>query len=232
MTRGASSLLGDLVQCRTLELITVQQRSLQCGNPILNTRISSVCPFVHSLSRSGDPALDSKTGCTGELWLNCVLLILKTIIISLFSYQNKKIKKKKFKKSFFFSGLGWTGELWSNCRFLIWRHEDFFRPSVCSFFVTLMGPPLDSETGGLQSSGQIASCYSCRVMLRGPPLDSETWSDRITSCYSCCVTLRGPLLDSEQGGLDSSGWMASCYSCCVTLRGPPLDFFLFLGFLS
>ena len=43
-------------------------------NPILNTRISSICL---PLSGSGDPPLDSEKGWTGELWLNRVLLILE-----------------------------------------------------------------------------------------------------------------------------------------------------------
>ena len=49
-------------------------------HPKLERRISFVRLFVRSfvrMSRSGDPPLKSETGLTGELWSNCVLLILE-----------------------------------------------------------------------------------------------------------------------------------------------------------
>ena len=44
-------------------------------NPILDTRISSVCLDFSVALRV--PPLDSETGCTGELWSNRVPLILE-----------------------------------------------------------------------------------------------------------------------------------------------------------
>ena len=41
------------------------------------------------------PPLKSETGWTGELWLNPVLLILKNLDDSIFSYRQKKIFSKQ-----------------------------------------------------------------------------------------------------------------------------------------
>ena len=46
------------------------------NNPKLDTRISVLCPLSSVWHAQGTP-LYSETGWTGELWSNCVLLILE-----------------------------------------------------------------------------------------------------------------------------------------------------------
>ena len=77
------------------------------SNPILDKRISNRTPFVHSLSRSGYPPLDSKTGvleCSGQI---ASIWYWKTNNIAFFR-QTKKNKKRDFLEFFqiFFSGFG------------------------------------------------------------------------------------------------------------------------------
>ena len=74
-------------------------------SPILDTRISSVRPFVRLSVTLILPPLRSETGWTGKLWSNCVLLILKKLRVYPFVYfffWQISLFKKNQKKFFFF----------------------------------------------------------------------------------------------------------------------------------